>query len=264
MMCIDVEPDPREVELRVEPWHGFEKTFEHFHKELRPKISALTGAPVHYVWFWRVDPQIELAYGDPAWGLKHYADQIKELEKAGDEIAVHPHTWAWNREKSSWFVDNGNQKWVEHCVSTARKGYRDVYGRDCDSIRVGDRWINNATVRFIENLGFKYDLTLEPGQPWWSKDKMLEPFTDDLPDYGDVPLHPYRPSLFDYKQPGQRARGRGLDGSYERRLVFLSAWTPRTHLQKTLSSALSEEAGGDSQFLPASQNLFKNSHRSSG
>ena len=55
IFCVDVEPDPRLVNYDApEPWIGYEIT-QRYLRELRPRIEAATGAPVHYSWFLRID-----------------------------------------------------------------------------------------------------------------------------------------------------------------------------------------------------------------
>ena len=48
LICIDVEPDDREIDPDVRhDWKGFEKSYEFF-TQLRPRLKAVTGSPVHF------------------------------------------------------------------------------------------------------------------------------------------------------------------------------------------------------------------------
>lgn len=69
LINIDVEPDPRlpKRDERI-PWAGFEATFDDMRK-LRLRLAVVTGAPVHFFWGWRLDPQVAEVYGDPAWTI---------------------------------------------------------------------------------------------------------------------------------------------------------------------------------------------------
>ncbi len=54
-----------------EPWVGYELT-QRYLRELRPRIEALTGAPVRYSWFLRIDHQIAEPYGSATWVVDRY------------------------------------------------------------------------------------------------------------------------------------------------------------------------------------------------
>jgi len=201
MLCIDVEPDIREIGLSSqEPWRGYEVMFRYFN-EMRGRIGQRLQSRVKYIWFWRADPQVQLAYGDAAWALKHYAGDLEILAAQGDELGLHPHVWNLTSDRKRWLSDSGNQEWVNHCISTSVEAYREFFGHSCESVRMGDRWMNQATAQYLEHLGFKYDLTLEPGQPPVNRKKMNEMHTADLPDYRSVPVYPYRAAADDYRQP---------------------------------------------------------------
>jgi hypothetical protein len=58
VLCIDVEPDPRLVSRQApEPWRGYEATQRPM-EDWRARFGDATGAPVHFAWFLRMDPQI--------------------------------------------------------------------------------------------------------------------------------------------------------------------------------------------------------------
>ena len=58
MLAIDVEPDDPEFApgLRA-PWAGFEACVDLF-GQIRERLAAATGTPVHFTWFLRMDPQV--------------------------------------------------------------------------------------------------------------------------------------------------------------------------------------------------------------
>ena len=83
IFCVDVEPDPRLVNHDApEPWVGYEIT-QRYLRELRPRIEAVTGAPVHYSRFLRIDTQIE-PYGSATWIADRYGAHMEEIQRAGE------------------------------------------------------------------------------------------------------------------------------------------------------------------------------------
>ena len=202
ILCIDVEPDPRHLEpAQLSEWEGFEATAAFF-KDIRPRLEEVTGLPVKFNWFLRLDPQVQHVYGTASWVVQRYVRIIEELERAGDEIGLHTHAFRWDEVTRQWIVDHGDQEWVEHCVRTSFRAYEVAFGRRCRSFRFGDHWMNNETMHLLESLGVQYDLTLEPG----IKDKkQLRPdelVTGTLSDYVRTPRIPFRPSRKDFRRNG--------------------------------------------------------------
>lgn len=191
LISIDVEPDERFLMLNGSAsWRGLEYLFAHV-GEMREKLSQSTGRSAHLGWYWRLDPQIEKAFGNAAWPLRTYECEIAVLARAGDEFGVHPHAWRWDDKRRTWYVDLADQSWIEYCVRSSLDAFEKFFGRPCKSFRFGDGWINDKTLDLIERLGVNFDLTLEPGrlavkhgQPW-------ELVTADNPDTRGAPIMPY-------------------------------------------------------------------------
>ena len=198
-MCIDVEPDTRQIDPGVRaPWLGFEACHEFFNK-LRPRLKSATGSPVHFNWFFRMDPQIARTYGSAGWVANRYASLISELKGAGDALGLNTHAWRWHETGSEWIGDLADQTWVDECVRTSFRAFRESFGESCLFFRFGDCWMNNATHALIEKLGARFDLTLEPrlrGGP------LTKPLAGELADCDLVPLYPYRASRKDFRIPG--------------------------------------------------------------
>jgi hypothetical protein len=207
IFCVDVEPDPRLVSRDApEPWVGYEVT-QRYLRDLRPRIEAVTGAPAHYSWFLRIDAQIE-PYGSATWITDHHGAHMEEIQRAGDEIGIHPHAYRWLEDERMWFHDFANQPWVDHCLSMAVEGFAKAFGRTCLSLRFGDRWLNTATVNLAERLGVRFELTVEPGTLPYPTPYPGERASGPLPDYRRVPRAPYKPSASDFRRPARReARG---------------------------------------------------------
>jgi peptidoglycan/xylan/chitin deacetylase (PgdA/CDA1 family) len=230
IFCVDVEPDPRLLNPDApEPWVGYEIT-QRYLRELRPRIEAVTGAPVHYSWFLRIDPQIE-PYGSGTWVVDRYPDHMEEIQRAGDEIGVHPHAYRWLESERSWLHDFGNQAWVEHCLTMSIEGFAKALGRACLSLRYGDRWLNTATVNLADRLGIRFDLTVEPGTLPYATPSEGERASGPLPDYRRVPRVPYTPSRWDFRRADRRdarsIREIPLTSSY-----FRLGFHPRQYLRR--------------------------------
>lgn len=199
VMCIDVEPDERLIDPNVQkPWTGFELTYEFFSK-LRLRLEATTGSPVHFSWFFRMDPQIARTYGSAAWVVTRYSSLIEEIKRAGDALGLHIHAWRWNETVHEWIVDLASQEWVNHCIRMGFESFRGSLNQPCLYFRFGDHWMNNATLALVEKLGARFDLTLEPRQ---KRGHIPESFTGLFLDYSEVPQYPYQPSKTDFRKSG--------------------------------------------------------------
>jgi hypothetical protein len=82
--------------------------------------------------------------------------------------------------------------------------YSGIFGRRPDACRFGDRWLDQRTVQLLRELGFQFDLTIEPGLP-------DAPIHDDrhatawLPDYRSAPRYPYVPSNENFLVPAEES-----------------------------------------------------------
>jgi hypothetical protein len=199
VVCIDVEPEDREIELLPKDWEGFERLTE-FLNGSRPQLERFTGAPAYFSWFLRMDPQIDHVYGSAAWVARRYREVILRLERAGDEIGLHTHAWRWDQNAARWIIDHGNPSWVNHCLQVSFEAYRNAFGRSCPCFRFGDRWMQNETMGALEALGVKYDLTIEPGMKQNPGLVSEELHTGFIPDYSRVPRRPYKPSRRDFRK----------------------------------------------------------------
>jgi hypothetical protein len=209
IICIDVEPDEREIDSAIpKDWEGFEESLKFF-GNLRPRLEGATGARVSFSWFFRMDPQIEHTYGLSWWVVKRYGEAIEQLKLAGDEIGLHAHAWRWDAGRLKWVIDHGDQEWINHCLHTSFEAYRRAFGRHCLSFRFGDHWMNNETMALLESLGVKFDLTVEPGNRARPGLHPRELHTGSLPDYMATPTWPYRPSRRDFRKHSP-AQGREL------------------------------------------------------
>jgi hypothetical protein len=204
ILAVDVEPDGRLLDpARPLPWRGYEALHAYL-SALRPRIAQATGSPVHYSWFFRMDPQIADVYGSPDWAARRYDSAVCAASAEGDEFGLHQHAFRWNTTSANWVCDHGNQAWVEHCVKMGFTAFAGHFARPCPSFRFGDRWMNNETLHLVERLGARADLTLEPGMPAVRALVAHESHTGWLPDYSEVPHGIYRPRRDDYRRRDSR------------------------------------------------------------
>jgi hypothetical protein len=202
IFCIDAEPDPRLVTRHSpEPWVGYETTYRYL-SELRPRLEEQTGRPVRYSWFFRMDPQISESYGSAAYPLERYPNFVREMQHHGDELAIHTHAYRWSEKENNWYHDLGND-WVAHCLRTSFEAYQLALGTACVSYRGGDYWLSTHAVNLLEQMGVRFDLTVEPGL---RPGKVMQPGMVDwkfIPRYYRVPRTPYAPLKSDFRKAGR-------------------------------------------------------------
>jgi hypothetical protein len=204
IFCIDIEPDVRTIEpTETKDWEGFETAWSYF-ASVRPALSFVTGDPVHYSWFVRMDPQVSYTYGTPNWAVTRYGTIFSDMQQARDEIGLHTHAWRWDDAARGWISDFADQEWIEHCVRQSFEHYALCFNRPCESFRFGDRWLNQQTAEMIECLGARFNLSVEPGR---KPESLLESFTGSLPDYSLAPRQPYHPSKTHFMRPSTAPSG---------------------------------------------------------
>jgi hypothetical protein len=209
---VDAEPDPGGGTWHDrQPWLGFEHWLE-FVPAFRERLERLTGAPAHFSWYVRCDPQIKEVYGDAAWIADGYASGIANLRAAGDEMAIHPHSWRWDGDAHHWIHDNGDPAWVEQVLETGFERFAAAFGQPPAAHRFGSRYMTAAIARWIGAHGVRVDTTLEPGSPATRTLDTTAPFTGTVPEMRQVPRQPYRPDPDDPFQPAAGDSGRAGEG----------------------------------------------------
>ncbi len=205
ILCIDVEPDPFLVNRsNPEPWDGYEGT-QAYLSTMRARFEEATGSPVHFTWFFRMDPQVAESYGSPTWAVDRYPGFIKEMVNHRDELGTHPHAYRWIKDQQEWLEDLGNQDWVNYCVEMSMNAHFKAFGQPCKTFRFGNFWMNTPTINRLEQLGIRYDMTVEPGLPSYHPGPLGEGYsTGDRPDYCRVPRIPYEPSEKDFLKTAEK------------------------------------------------------------
>ena len=199
VVCIDVEPDPRAIDLKSpSPWRGFQQTYDLLQR-FRDGLSLRSGSAARVSWYVRMDPQVQMAYGSASWVVESNAGLVDTLRRLGDEIGLHVHSWRFDTAKRTWIADYSSAEWIDECLGLSFSAFLQGVGTHCRTFRFGDRWMDQRTFRRIEALGVEVDLTLEPGYGEGSFYTPSETFSGRLPDYRQVPCRPYRPSAADYR-----------------------------------------------------------------
>lgn len=228
ILCIDVEPDGMFIDrTRKLPWIGYEKAYVFF-KHIRRMIASGTDSEAHFSWFYRMDPQVSDTYGSGHWPVTHYAEYAKEFKKKGDELGLHTHLYRFSSKTNDWIIDNVDEKWAEHCIRSSYEAFREVFGRNSDSHRFGDRFISDGALHVIEEMGGRFDLSVEPGFNEDLPDFIRERITGPMPEMTGVPKKPYRPSRTDFRKPDRKRR----DGLW---MIPLSTGKIRTNPNRLLS-----------------------------
>jgi len=216
-LCIDVEPDDREV--GEESWAGVEATFARA-DETRERLRRATGALARLSWFIRADPQIAEVAGDPAWLHHAFSGPIASAARAGDEIGLHVH--AWRRLDDGWIADHGDDEWVARCVELGLRVHEESRGAAPACYRGGDRFLSAPVVDQLRDAGVAVDVTVEPLQPAVVSLAEGERATGSLPDYSRAPEDAFRPAPGALLEPATHPRADGPA------LVPLTAGAPGT------------------------------------
>jgi hypothetical protein len=240
VLCIDIEPDDREVDRRARPrWTGFEQLVPRI-PELRDRLSELTGSDAHFVWGLRMDHQIANVWGAADWAAVEYENELRSLLDAGDELGLHTHSWRWSHDLGRWVVDN-TDAWVRESAEAALATFRKTFGRKCAAHRFGDRFLSDDLVDILTKAEVTVDLTIEPG---FAEAKGVvdgELGIGTLPDTRGAPRRPYRPGPDGFLTPDPTRRDGPLLVPLTDALVIKSVWSDATgtHLPRGHSDVLS-------------------------
>jgi hypothetical protein len=203
LLIIDCEPDSRYPQpATAGRWLGLENLFG-FLSEQRRLLAERTATPARFSWFWRMDPQIEVAHGAARWAVENYGSLIKTAEQHGDEMGLHIHGWRWDATLTNWVADHGNDAWMEHCIRSSFSEFERSFDRRCGVVRMGDGWFSNQATRMLEQQGVCIDLTLEPDMPASQSLVPEEIATGIIPDRSGIPHRIYHPSLSDFRAADQ-------------------------------------------------------------
>ncbi len=196
LIGFDVEPDGLDIPRERRPWTGFERALE-IVRPMRDRLATITGGPVNFGWYLRMDPQIGDVYGATDWVAQKYGAALSELRAGGDELGLHPHALRWDTGNDRWLTDTADEAWVEECIRVSFEAYQRSFGAACRSHRFGDRFISDSMVRVLRDLGVGVDMTLEPGRGADRHAGLSAP----IPDQTSIPRVPYHPEPEDFARP---------------------------------------------------------------
>jgi hypothetical protein len=164
---------------------------------IRERLAALSkryGVSTRSTWFVRVDNQIADLYGRPAYLLEQYRALFESLIDDGDEIGWHPHLYrldgeAWRQEIDDEVLARNMSAAITDMKAA---GFTPACGR------IGEAYGSNGIMATFDDLGIGIDSTAMPGRKRIDEHRML--------DWSDTPGGAYRPSITDYRIPGNPAR----------------------------------------------------------
>lgn len=165
-------------------------------------IESETGRRVNLTWCVRSDVQMKEIYGDAAWPYLEFRELWQRLQSRGDEIAWHPHVWRWSDEHRCWYQEIHDDEWIEQCLEEGYQALCRAVGRPVQSCRMGWEFHNNASMRTVDRLGVRVDLSATPGhycEGTGDRGSIFHKYTD----WRGTPEVHYRPSTIDYRRPSQ-------------------------------------------------------------
>jgi len=129
--------------------------------------------------------------------LSLFRDEILELRSNGDEIGIHIHTFAWNRELSRW-TQTTNPKNQTRIVLRSLDMFKEKLGFAPSCTRMGWNTMSNEIMKTLEANGILADSSAIPGTCSLGKFGKR----DNIYDWSRAPNRPYHPSHEDYQKPG--------------------------------------------------------------
>ena len=208
ILCIDADPDS--------PEHGGfrydspDKLAWNWLPELASKTMFLRketvqkhGVTVCFSWFARADLQIREIYSDAGWSLRKFSHVWEELSAAGDEIAWHPHSWRWSDDARCWYNETSDSDYILDSLDVGFKAFEETFGAAPLACRTGINFHNNSSMRELDRLGIKTDLSCHPGLRFsYSKSKVGGRIREGM-NWSRSPEDPYYPSRHDFQRPSQ-------------------------------------------------------------
>lgn len=226
LLCIDVEPDSFVPHPRESPtWNGFPAIYADL-KRLRYRLFEVTGAPVRFSWFLRLDAQVEFAFGEPDWVVSRHGDLIESVLSEGDEIGLHVHVVRWSSEAEKYQIGYADPLQVEQCIRDAASVFERRFAQPARSFRLGVGWMDTRTAAVLEAVGVRYDVSIEWGRQIALFARPGEIVVPEVADHTLVPRMPYRPSKENYRVPDPTGRdGLWCVPTSTGTAPFLSEWT---------------------------------------
>ena len=143
-------------------WRGIEIGIPAF-MSARHRHHKQTGVWPKMTWFVRADDQIKRAHGDAGYCLATYEAIWRTLEEEGDEIAWHPHLWAWNESANHWYQRIDDAEFTQQCLEDGLDAFDRVWGRKPTTVHTGWCYQDNQVMAFMSENGLLADCSAVPG-----------------------------------------------------------------------------------------------------
>ncbi len=226
VLCVDVEPDARQVTRDGGGWTGVPETARVL-EGWRRRFEDATAHPARLSWFWRADPQVTQSRGSATWGFDTFRDLLDDTTARGDAHGVHPHLWRRVAGRDTWIADGHDPSWIRTCIDVSLEAFAEAVGHRCELVRMGDRFLDQVAYDHLARRGVRIDMTVEPGEPAFGIESVVAGAG-----FEEAPGRPYRPRRRDIARPSRLRRGPVLlplsaavavdprDGRTRRRTVY--------------------------------------------
>lgn len=192
LLCLTLDTDPdglngRNPNRRSLAWEGLEQV-QHLPEEIGSHATKLGQIPM--TWFVRADGQLESILGNASYLLETYDTFWTRVQKAGDEVAWHPHLYRQEKSEDAAVIitdpveaqDELERLWNKLKAVLAPTAFRN-----------GEGWHTPETYATIERFGFRCDSTAIPGRRGGAGHPM---------NWNGAPNQPYFPAANDLCKPG--------------------------------------------------------------
>lgn len=153
--------------------------------------NVLSDFPqIKTTWFFRIDKQIELLFGDAEYVFSAYQNELNWLTENGHEIGWHHH--AYTLSDGRWIPENNAVAVLAQLKNYAPLARR----RGLDIARMGWGTQSVAITNFLEESGFIVDSSAIP--------RPLYPWDNGLKDWENAPMEPFFPAPGTYKVKGPK------------------------------------------------------------
>ncbi|HYM79333.1 MAG TPA: hypothetical protein VE377_25375 [Candidatus Dormibacteraeota bacterium] len=190
-LCLTLDTDPDGLNARTPnrqslEWEGLERV-QRLPEELEA-FPALRQVPV--TWFVRADGQLESILGSAAYLLERFKSFWAKVEKAGHEVAWHPHLYRQARPEDAAVIITDPleaQDELERLWNHLKLVFHPT------AFRHGEGWHSQETYAVVEQMGFRCDSTAIPGRRGGDGHPM---------NWEGAPNQPYFPSSDNLCTPG--------------------------------------------------------------
>lgn len=138
-------------------------------------------------WFVRIDNQIKSEFGNYDWLLKKYS---KYWEKEiFNQNEIHWHAHIYENSNNNWVFPKSDDFFLMNIEKIYKFIIKNNFHPQC--IRVGEAYMTNNIMNFLNDLGLKADSSCIPGRSRKDEEKFF--------DWSSAPNNPYFPSKSNYQ-----------------------------------------------------------------